>query len=56
MCQFALSAPGVVSIALSTTNPERVKENIDMAYVKIPKEFWEQMKAKGLMSKDYSYL
>lgn len=54
--QFALSAPGVVSIALSTTNPERVKENIDMAYVEIPKEFWAQMKTKGLMSKDYSYL
>ena len=54
--QFALSAPGVVSIALSTTNPERVKENIDMANVKIPGEFWAQMKAKKLISEDYSYL
>lgn len=54
--QFALSPPGVVSIALSTTNPARVKENIDMAYVEIPKEFWTQMKAKRLISEDYSYL
>ncbi|MEJ7679396.1 MAG: aldo/keto reductase [Segetibacter sp.] len=54
--QFALSAPGVVSIALSTTNPKRVKENVDMAYVKIPQEFWAQMKAKKLISEDYSYL
>jgi len=54
--QFALSAPGVVSIALSTTNSKRVKENIDMAYAEIPKEFWAQMKAKGLISADYSYL
>lgn len=54
--KFALSAPGVVSIALSTTNPKRVKENIDMAYVEIPQEFWVQMKAKGLISEDYSYL
>lgn len=54
--RFALSAPGVVSIALSTTNPKRVKENIDMAYVKIPQEFWIQMKAKGLISEDYFYL
>lgn len=54
--QFALSAPGVVSIALSTTNPERVKENIDMAYSKVPDEFWQQMKEKQLISEDYSYL
>lgn len=54
--RFALSAPSVVSIALSTTNPQRVKENIEMAYVEIPQEFWAQMKAKGLISNDYSYL
>lgn len=54
--QFALSAPGVVSIALSTTNPKRVKENADMAFAKIPAEFWSQMKAKGLINKNYAYL
>jgi D-threo-aldose 1-dehydrogenase len=54
--QFALSAPGVVSIALSTTDPQRVKENMDLASAKIPVDFWAQMKAKGLISEDYSYL
>jgi len=54
--QFALSAPGVVSIALSADNPQRVKENIEMAENKVPDDFWQQMKAKGLISADYSYL
>lgn len=54
--QFGLNAPGVVSIALSSTNPERVKENIDIAQVQIPQEFWKAMKEKGLIRKDYPYL
>jgi D-threo-aldose 1-dehydrogenase len=53
--QFALSVPGVVSIALSTTHAKRVKENIAMASKKIPAEFWKQMKAKGLIRQDYPY-
>lgn len=54
--RFSLNAPGVTSIALSTTNPKRVKENIDIAYAHIPAEFWEAMKRKGLIRKDYPYL
>lgn len=37
--QFSLNAPGVISIALNTTNPHRVKENVDMAHIKVPVEF-----------------
>lgn len=54
--QFALSAPGVVSIALSTTNAKRIKENTEMARTELPKEFWEELKASGLIDKDYNYL
>ncbi len=50
--QFALSAPGVVSLALSTTNPERVKENVEMAHSKVPDDFWKAMKTKGLIRED----
>jgi D-threo-aldose 1-dehydrogenase len=54
--QFALNIPGVASIALNTTHADRVKENIDMAYKKVPDEFWKQMKEKGLIRKDYPYV
>ena len=47
--QFALSAPGVKSIALNTTNPNRVKENLAMAHAVVPQEFWIQMAKKDLI-------
>ena len=51
--QFGLSAPGVESIAVSTTNPKRVKENIDFAFAKVPEAFWQQMKQQGLIEAHY---
>lgn len=54
--QFALRAPGVVSIALSTTNPLRVKGNVEMAYAKVPVDFWRAMKTKGLISEDCRFV
>jgi D-threo-aldose 1-dehydrogenase len=54
--QFALSAPGVVSIALSTTAPQRVKENLELAFASIPEGFWVDMKAKGLIDANYHYV
>jgi D-threo-aldose 1-dehydrogenase len=53
---FGLNAPGVKSIALNTTNAKRVKGNIAMANVSVPHGFWDEMKAQGLISKDYTYL
>jgi D-threo-aldose 1-dehydrogenase len=53
---FALLAPGVVSIALNTTNPRRVQENVAMAYGQIPAGFWRAMKARGLIRADYPFL
>jgi D-threo-aldose 1-dehydrogenase len=51
--QFGLSAPGVTSIALSTTNPERVKQNIAMAEAMIPVLFWQQLCNEGLIDRSY---
>jgi D-threo-aldose 1-dehydrogenase len=53
---FGLHAPGVKSIALSTTNVNRIKGNIEMANAKIPAGFWADMKAEGLIDNDYAYL
>jgi D-threo-aldose 1-dehydrogenase len=46
---FALQAPGVKSVALSTTNPKRVKQNMNLAQTVIPKEFWIEMIDKRLI-------
>ncbi len=46
---FALKAPGVKSVALSTTNPKRVKQNMNLAQTDVPSEFWTEMINKGLI-------
>ncbi|MBC8034059.1 MAG: aldo/keto reductase [Chitinophagaceae bacterium] len=46
---FGFRVPGVVSVALSTTKPEKVKRNVEMSTKEIPVEFWDSMINKGLI-------
>ncbi|WP_442588750.1 aldo/keto reductase [Pedobacter sp. AW31-3R] len=48
--QFALNAPGVGSIALNTTNPNRVKFNTELVYHQLPDGFLDKMHAAGLIN------
>ncbi|GAB3659404.1 aldo/keto reductase [Echinicola sediminis] len=51
--QFGLSAPGVTSVALSTTEPEKVKRNVDSTVNTLPEEFWSELRNRDLLH-DYS--
>lgn len=51
--QFSLHAPGVDSIALSTTELSRIKENIMFANTELPGSFWEALKTKGLIGVNF---
>lgn len=51
--QFGLALPGVVAVALNTGKPERIKENVASATNEIPAALWQQLKAEGLIAKDY---
>jgi D-threo-aldose 1-dehydrogenase len=53
---FGLTLPGVAAISLNTSNPKRVKDNVESVTAKVPKEFYTEMVKKGLISKDYPYL
>jgi len=46
---FGFNMPGVTSVALSTTRPEKVKGNIEMATKEIPQAFWQAMEKEGLI-------
>ena len=50
--QFALNLPGVSSVALSTTDHSKVKRNVDSVQVKLPQEFWQELKNRHLLSKN----
>lgn len=55
---FGLKAPGVRSIALNTTQAERVAQNVALPYSVIPEGFWKEMEERGLIDQFYasSYL
>jgi D-threo-aldose 1-dehydrogenase len=48
---FGFNISGVTSVALSTSKPEKVKSNIEMATKKIPVEFWKAMQDQNLLDK-----
>ena len=50
---YAIKVPGVESVALSTTNPLRVKDNINMAHAVIPQIFWDAMVDRGLLDNTF---
>lgn len=54
--QFGLSVPGVVSVALNTSKPERVRQNVEAVEAVVAEEFWSALKREGLMAVEYPYL
>jgi len=46
---FGFGIPGVNSIAMNTTRPQKVKVNIDMVNEQLPEEFWDAMRKEGLI-------
>jgi len=53
---FGMTPPGVAAVSLNTSDPGRVKDNVESVLAKVPKEFYGEMVKKGLISKDYPYL
>lgn len=53
---FSLHIPGVKSIALNSSNPKRVRQNVTMANAEIPASFWQRLKEENLIAADYPHL
>lgn len=43
--QYSFTIPGVVAVALNTSKPDRIAENIATAQARIPASFWEKLSA-----------
>jgi D-threo-aldose 1-dehydrogenase len=50
--QFALHLPGVSSVALSTTDPAKVKRNVELSQTALPQEFWNELKNRNLIQEN----
>lgn len=51
--QFALKVPGITSIALQTSDPRRVKENVGLATQLLPAAFWRALRERQLIDVDW---
>jgi D-threo-aldose 1-dehydrogenase len=54
--QFGLSAAGVAAVALNTSHPDRVSDNVDAVLNRVPPQFWASLKEEGLLAGDYANL
>jgi D-threo-aldose 1-dehydrogenase len=52
--QFALSAPGVVAVAMNTSNPAKIARNARAVEAAAPNSYWRDMKERGLIRADYA--
>jgi D-threo-aldose 1-dehydrogenase len=50
--QFAVQAPGVQTLAIGTTVPEKIKPNIEMVDQPVPEAFWRELEHQGLIKTD----
>ncbi len=53
---FGMTPPGVISIALNTSDPNRVKENVKAVTTVVPNEFWKEMIKSRLIGDEYPFL
>lgn len=54
--QFAMSPPGVAALAVSTSSPSRIADNIALVETSIPESFWSEAKEAGLIDGEYPHL
>ncbi len=50
--QFPLGHPSVASVIPGADSPEQVIDNLKQMRVEIPDDFWEELKAEGLLRRD----
>jgi D-threo-aldose 1-dehydrogenase len=54
--QFGKTGPGVVAVALNTSHPDRIQDNVAAVLAPMPTQFWASMKEEGLIAADYEYV
>jgi len=54
--QFGQSHPAIVSMAISTSKPERIESNVRMIETPLGSYFWAALKEEGLLAEEYKYI
>lgn len=54
--RFAMSHPAVAALALNTSKVTTMHANVDTMLAQVPQDFWDAMKAEGLVDRAYRYV
>lgn len=54
--EFGLTAPGIQSISLNTSNANRIQSNVAAVQSKAPKDFWRALKKERIIDPFYPHL
>lgn len=54
--QFGQSHPAIVSMAISTSKPERIAPNVRLIETPLADSFWHALKQEGLLAEGYAHL
>jgi len=54
--KFALSAPQIDAVALNPSKPWRMEHSRKTLEKELPKAFWDELREKGIIEKNYPYL
>jgi D-threo-aldose 1-dehydrogenase len=54
--QFGFAVPGVVAVALNTSKPSRIADNVASVAAATPPAFWRKLKAEGMVARDLESL
>ena len=53
---FAFSHPAIVSLALNTSKPGKMKRNVEVLLKELPAAFWKALKKELIIDPEYPYL
>lgn len=54
--KFGISHPAISAIALNTSHPEKMHDNINTLITDLPEKFWKELKKNGIIDPDYQYV
>jgi len=54
--KFGISHPAISAIALNTSRPEKMHDNINTLKTDLPEKFWKELKENGIIDPEYKYV
>jgi len=54
--KFGISHPAISAIALNTSRPGKIHDNVNILLNNLPGKFWKELKEKGIIDPEFKYI